>query len=443
MDQKNRTVKPFSMLVLLLVLVIGRARAQDSTAALSLPEAIEAAIRENRQVGIAKTDERIAGAQLKQTDAIWLPQLNLSYAGMITNQPLAAFGFKLQQSQVQASDFNPALLNKPGNTGNIMTQLSLQQPLYNADLMAQRKAAALQVEMYGFQTRRTEAAITMQVTNTYLQLDYTYTVVKVLEEALSTVKDIERFTRDRFAQGLLQKSDLLNVEVQVKTAETNLAEAKSQLTLLSDQLSLLMNRPGGRVYTTSPVKLTGAENGTDSVPSGRSDLLAMKAGLAAYDQAIRSTKLSVIPRLNGFANYQLNDKALLGFGSGAYIAGLQLSWDIFKGNQARNKAATQALEKNKLQQQLQQQVDQGTIEIRKARQQLADLQYRQQQTASAIAAASESLRIMQNRYGQGLVNTTDVLMAQTQLAQQKMLAAQTDFMQQSTINYLNFLTESK
>lgn len=443
MDQKNRTVKPFSMLVLLLVLVISRARAQDSITALSLPEAIQTAIRENRQVGIAKTDERIAASQFKQTDAIWMPQLNLSYAGMITNQPLAAFGFKLQQAQVKASDFNPALLNKPGNTGNIMTQLSLQQPLYNADLMAQRKAAALQVEMYGFQSRRTEEAITMQVTNTYLQLQYTYTVVKVLEEALATVKDIDRFTRDRFAQGLLQKSDLLNVEVQVKSAETNLAEAKSQLLLLSDQLSLLMNRPGGKVYTTSPVRLTSADNGADSVPSGRSDLLAMKAGLAAYDQAIRSTKMSAIPRLNGFANYQLNDKSLMGFGSGAYLAGLQLSWDIFKGNQARSKAATQTLEKNKLQQQLQQQVDQGTVEIRKARQQLADLQYRQQQTASAIEAAGESLRIMQNRYSQGLVNTTDVLMAQTQLAQQKMLAAQTDFMQQSTINYLNFLTESK
>lgn len=442
MDQKNRTLKTFSMLVLL-VLVIGRARAQDSTLVLSLDEAVQTAIRENRQVGMAKTDERIAGAQFKQTDAVWLPQLSFSYTGMITNQPLAAFGFKLQQAQVKASDFNPALLNKPGNTGNVMTQLSLQQPLYNADLMSQRKAAAFQVEMYGFQTRRTEAAITMQVTNTYLQLEYTYTVVKVLEEALATVNDIERFTRDRFEQGLLQKSDVLNVEVQVKTAETNLTEAKSQLIILSDQLSLLMNRPGGRVYATTPVTLAGSDNGTDSVPSGRSDLLAMKAGLAAYDQAIRSTKMSVIPRLNGFANYQLNDKALFGFGSGAYIAGLQLSWDIFKGNQARSKAAMQTLEKTKLQQQLQQQVDQGTVEIRKARQQLADLQYRQQQTASAIAAAAESLRIVQNRYSQGLVNTTDVLMAQTQLAQQKMLAAQTDFMQQSTINYLNFLTESK
>lgn len=442
MNRKNRKSKPICVLVMLLLL-LGSAKAQDSSFILSLSDAIQTAAKENRQVGLAKTDQQIAAAQFKQTEAIWLPQLNLTYAGMITNQPLGSFGFKLQQARVQAADFNPALLNKPGNTGNFFTQLSLQQPIYNADLMAQRKAAGHQVELYGFQSRRTEEAITMQVTNAYLQLQYAYTVVKVLDEAMATVKDIERFTRDRFQQGLLQKSDLLNVEVQVKAAETNLAEAKSQLVVLSDQLSLLMNRPGGKVYKTESVDLQPAGLAGDAVPEGRSDIQAMKAALAAYDQMIESTKLSALPRLNGFANYQLNDKALFGFGSGAYMAGLQLSWDLFKGNQVRNKKAIQVFEKNRLQQQLQQLEEQGAVEIRKAKRQLADLRFRQQQTVAAVAAATESLRIMQNRYSQGLVNTTDVLMAQTQLAQQKMQAAQTEFMQLSAINYLNFLTETK
>ncbi|TAJ68703.1 MAG: TolC family protein, partial [Chitinophagaceae bacterium] len=211
------------------------ATAQQNTKPLLLNDAITLALEQNRQIGLAKTVEKISLSQFKQTEAIWLPQVNLSYTGFTTNQPLNAFGFKLQQSQVQASDFNPATLNHPGATSNVMTQLSVQQPIFNPDMNYLRKAALKEAEVYAFKTQRTKEAITLQVTNSYLQLEFAYEAVKVLQEALATVREIYRFTNDRYQQGLLQKSDLLQVEVQVKTVETNLAEANSQISNISDQ----------------------------------------------------------------------------------------------------------------------------------------------------------------------------------------------------------------
>jgi outer membrane protein TolC len=415
-------------------------KAQSETKSLQLTDAVKLAVNQNRQISLAKKDEKIAQAQFKQTESIWLPQLNLSYTGFLTNQPLSAFGFKLQQAQVQQDDFNPAVLNHPDATGNAMAQLSLQQPIINQDLTYMRKAALKQLEVYAYQVKRTKDAVEMQVTNTYLQLEFSYEVVNLLKEVLKTVEEIHRFTNDRYNQGLLQKSDLLNVDVQVKVAETNLAEAQSQIRNISDQLSLLMNAPAGIVYQTVPVLINISEVNSFNVSTDRADVKALSTAVSAYDLAIKSTKMSMLPKLNGFANYQLNDKSLVGFGANGYMAGLQLSWDIFKGNQAKNKIAVQQLEKNKLQEQLQDQIAKGSVEIRKTISDLRDAAYKIDQQKKAVEQAEESLRIMQNRYSQGLVNTTDLLMAQTQWAHQKMLKAQAVFIQKSTATYLQFLT---
>lgn len=417
-------------------------QAQDTTRQLLLQDAINMAIEHNRQIGLAKKDGKIAQSQYKQTEATFLPQVNLSYGGFVTNQPLSAFGFKLQQAEIKQADFDPALLNKPGGIANFLTQLSVQQPLYNPDFGYMRKAAAKQTEMYAFQTQRTKDAVVMQVTNAYLQLEFSYEVVNVLEDALKTVRDIYRFTNDRYQQGLLQKSDLLNVDVQVKAAETNLAEATSQIIMVSDQLGLLMNSTSGIIYKTVRVVIA-ADNLSDSVPANRADIKAMQTAMAAYDLSIKSTKMSMLPKLNAFANYQFNHKKVVGFGAGGYMAGLQISWDIFKGNQLKNKMATQVLEKSKIQEQLGNNIAQDAVTIRKTTRQLKDAEFRISQQLLAVAAATESQRIIQNRYSQGLINTTDVLTAQSQLAQQKMAYAQAIFTKKTIITYLNFLTTAQ
>ena len=59
---------------------------------LALKDAIEAAVKSNATVNIAKMDERIAQARFKETDAIFLPQVAFSYTALTTNNPLNAFG---------------------------------------------------------------------------------------------------------------------------------------------------------------------------------------------------------------------------------------------------------------------------------------------------------------------------------------------------------------
>jgi outer membrane protein TolC len=302
-----------------------------------------------------------------------------------------------------------------------------------------RKAAKEQVGMYAAQAQRTAEAIKMQVTQTYLYLDFTYQYEKVTEEGLKTIQSIYKFTKDRFEQGMMQKSDLLNVEVQVKTAELQQNQAKSQIENISDQLSLLMGSTKGIVYTTQQISFDVEADVPDSVSSTRSDIRAFNAALHSYDMSIKSTQMGWMPRLNGFANYNINDKSIAIDGAKSYIAGIQLSWDVFKGNQLNRKAATQKLEKTKIQEQLNSQLESGAAEIRKTKRTIMDANYKIQQQATAVQQSQEALRILQNRYEQGLVSTNDILIAQTQLSQQKLLLAQAQLEQKSAVNYLAFL----
>jgi hypothetical protein len=128
----------------------------------------------------------------------------------------------------------------------------------------------------------------------------------------------------------------------------------------------------------------------------------MKKAMEASKLMIQSAEKSYLPRINAFAAYQVNDYRLTGFGAGSYLAGLQLSWDIFKGNSTKNKMISRLLNwKTKVQ----------VTELNKPF--VAEDAGKIRQQTAAVENATEALRILQDR--QGLVNSIDVA-AQTQLS---------------------------
>ncbi len=448
-NKKLVNIRKYSVLTVIIVATFFnclalKTSAQDSTKQLSLSDAIAATLNNNKSIQLAQLDENIAASNYKQTSAIFLPQVGFSYTAMSTNNPLNAFGFKLQQKSITQNDFNPELLNHPSGTPDFTTMLDVKQPLVNMDLLYKRKAAAKEIELYQYKTQRTKEYLTFEVQKAYLQLQLAYDAVSVLEEALQTTDSVYSFTDNHFKQGLIQKSDVLNAQVQVTTVEANLEKAKSSIANASDYLSLLMGHGDGVIYKPGSIQQSeiSTNDSVAKIPDSRPDFLAMQKAIEASDLMIKSGKMSYLPKLNTFGSYQFNDKQMLGFGANAYLAGVQLSWDIFKGNSTKNSIATQTLERNKLSEQLTQEREQSQLELDKAYRDLADAQYEIRQQKIAVDQAREALTILKNRYQQGLVNTTDVLMATSQLSDQKFKLLQAFFTANVTRAYLQLLTSS-
>ncbi len=430
---------------LALLLLAGRLRAQEAPVHLSLRQAIDTSLRYNQDLQLAGLDERIAASRAREANAVYLPRVDVSYSALATNDPLNAFGFRLQQRSVKSPDFNPDWLNHPGGTADFMTQLQVQEPLVNLDQAYQRRAARQEAEMYRLKNNRSREYVAFEATKAYLQLQLAGDAVGVLEDALRAAQALDRFTRDRVNQGLLQESDALNVQVHLHAVETRLAEARSEVRNASDYLSLVMGKPYGTLYLpdTGSLGIRPPAPTDTLIPDNRSDLAALRAGLEAAGLMIRSERSSLLPRLNGFASYQFHDAAATGFQAGSYLAGLRLSWTLFEGGRVRNRIATRKLERDRLASQLTQQQRQSQLELTKALRQLEDAGYRISQQRLAVTQAAEALRILEDRYEQGLVNSTDVLMAQAQLSQQKLEFAGACFHYHLTAAYSQFLVAAK
>jgi len=427
---------------LFLYIFAAEVAAQDLTRNLSLDKAISAALTNNQEIQLATLDERIAAANYKQTIANLLPQMNLSYTAMSTNDPLNAFGFKLQQRSISQDDFNPALLNHPSGTQDYMAKLEVQQPLINIDMLYLRKGAEKQTEIYHYKTQRSREYLTFEVQKAYLQLQLNYDAIKVLEEALQTATAVYTYTDNHFKQGLVQKSDLLNAQVHVSTVRNNLARSKNNIRNASDQLGLLMGEKPGLVFLTAESIKADFQNDLSkgNIASSRADFMVLQKTIEASELMIKSSQMSYLPKLNAFGNYQYNDSGLAGFGANAYFVGVKLSWDVFGGNRTKNVIKGQKLELEKLSVQLAQQKDKSQLELDKAYRDLSDTEFEIEQDIAIVEQAMESLRILQNRYQQGLVSTTEVLMAETQLSQHRFLLAQAKFTSNVTRAYLQFLT---
>lgn len=410
---------------------------------LNLADALDAALKNSHEIAMASLDEESARAKYQETNAIFLPQITLSHTAMATNDPLSAFGFKLQQQSAAATDFNPELLNDPGATRNFMTKAAWQQPILNFDMMSRRQSAQANQDIYAFKTKRTREFIVFEVQKSYAQLQLAHQEKDVLEATFRTVNSIYSSTQNRFEKGYLQKSDVLQVQVQLTTTENKLNEATSNVRNASDYLSLLMGSTPGVIYLVDTTREMNTPNASQaSVPDNRADFLAMKSAISAQQKLVQSAKMSYLPKLNAFGEYMINDTEVLGFGAHAYLVGLQLSWTVFDGTATRHKIQEQKIERQKTERQLSYQQEQAQLELNKTQRQLDDARFAVAQQDIAVSQASEALRILQNRFHQGLVTTTELLQAETLLAQQKLNRAQAIFQYNTTIAYLEFLTST-
>ncbi|HRK52846.1 MAG TPA: TolC family protein [Cyclobacteriaceae bacterium] len=412
-------------------------------APLSLQSALTAALENNKELLIANMEEQSAAARYKQTHAAFLPQIKLSYTALSTNNPLNAFGFKLQQQSITPLDFNPELLNAPSATENYVAKAEWLQPIINMDMLYMRRAANHQIDVYAFKTKRTREYLALEVEKAYAQLQLAHQANTVLDEALRTIKAIETTTSNRFEKGFIQKSDLLNVQVQVATIESQLAEAKSNVLNASDYLSLLMGVETSVVYQVDLIETVDPVVNEDSrIPTNRADFRAMQSAVEAQEIMMGSSKMSYLPKLNAFGEYLLNDNDALGFGSDSYLIGAQLSWSLFNGMATRNKVVEHRIERDKMITQLDYQKEQSQIELNKTIRDIGNARFSLQQSELAVEQASEALRILQNRYEQGLVDTNDLLQSQTQLSKQKLSKAQAIFQFNVLQAYLQFLTST-
>ena len=394
-------------------------------------------------IKISKQDYNLAKADYRQTNAILLPNISISHTGIVTTNPLMAFGSKLNQEILTANDFDPSLLNNPKQIKNFATKIEIQQPIINVDGFFQRKAAKTKMEAVELQTVRTKDYLVFEVEKAYMQLQLAYKAVEVLEKALRAANSNKRLAENSFKQGYLQKADVLAVEVRVTEVQNQLQNAKSNVQNASNYLSFLMNDNDPVILQPSDsltVSTLGSKN-NGNISSERADIKAMQIASTARKNMHKAAKMSFLPSINAFGSYELYDDNLFQTSANGYLIGAQLNWNVFEGSKRFGKIQKSKAEYERSKLQYDQYLSQSNLEFNKAKRMLIDAENKLKLTKLALQQSEESLRIRTNRFKQGLEKTSDLLMVETHYSQKQLEYYQTIFEYNYAQAYLNFLTK--
>lgn len=415
----------------------------QDTLVVSMEELLGKLELNNYDSKVATLEAQVANADYQQSHSLYLPQVSASYTAISTNNPLMAFGSKLNQEILTQADFNPALLNNPENTQNYATEILVLQPLLNLDGVYGRSAAKIQQEAYQLKAERTREYMELELSKWYMQLQLAYEAVNVLKRAVSTSQEAVSMVSDYYDQGLLQKADLLDVRVRANEVRNQLRYAQSNVQNTSDQLAVLVGeQPGMLTYAPAELAPTSYESASFplTVPGSRKDFLAMEKSVSGYESMLQSSKMQFVPRVNAFGSFQVYDDQAVGFGASGYVVGAKLSWDLFNGYSNIAKTNKAKLEAEKARVEKEQYTAQQQAELDKTARLFRDAQDKISLGSLALEQSNEAYKTRKDRFEQGLENTADLLASEAQMFKKELELRQAVFEYNFTKEYLKFLT---
>lgn len=427
--------------IALLVLSTASLHAQDSIT-VSIQMLVGKVKSQNLHVLKSQFEAQAAQADFNQSKAVFLPSVQMSYTGMATTNPLMAFGSKLNQQILTAADFNPVLLNNPDRIQNFATRFEVMQPLINLDGFQERQAARAKMEAYQLQSARTAEFMELELQKAFMQLQLAHRAVLVLKKAQKTVLAHQKQAQDYFAQGMLPKADMLEINMREREVAQQLQLAQSRVKQASDYIQFLTNEKQGVVLIpSSDLTPFGDAPSQMNLSTNRKDVQALEKTTEAYERMYASAKWNFAPRLNAFGSYEIHNVDAFGFGANGYTVGAQLSWNVFDGNKSVGKLQKAKAEWQQAQATEQAYKSQAEMELQNALRAFADAKNTLDWSKLAYEQAQEVYRIRSNRFAQGLERNTDVLQAETQMAQKELAYLQSIHEFNVTVQHIEFLTK--
>jgi outer membrane protein TolC len=412
----------------LFVLLLASTPLRGTAAPLSIEDAIRSAWKTN--LGIASSDSMVTAARTDAEAAYdqRLPSLIVSAKGLATNEPMAAFGLKLDQQRIGTTDFDPARLNSPSVTGGVGVGAALVQPIYmGGRLMAGARAAATQADAEAKQHERRRQEIAFRVAQAYFGAQVAAEGVRYAEDVLAQAKETETFTKARNQQGLALDADVARATAFRAQAQAEVESARARLESTRAALVLLAGDAAVAAELTTPVHAGPAPSLTAPATADlaqRPDLESARIRAEAAREMVNVAKGSLKPEVLAQASVETLRSAL-DQGATWFTVGVFARWklsaaDLRATRAAESRASAAGQARAWGEEQARHEVDQAWRELRTSHAKLA--------SAHEAVSASESARGLRlERHRQGLLPLTDVLDAEAALAGARALLLRSQF----------------
>jgi len=414
----------------LLVFSLRAAFAQNATP-LSISDAIQLAIKQNRQLEASRQGTLAAASGVGQARAAFFPRLDIIEGFNYSDKPTLVFSNLLDQANFKQNNFAIGSLNNPTPLTNLGSQIRLEQPLYTGGQLSaklgQAKAAA---EASDEMTKRTEQQIVIGAIEAYYQVLLAEGNLKVVAKAVESARAQLERARDLFDKGLAVRADYLRTQVLMGSLERERLEAENFVTTSHSRLRYVLGADEEKFQLTDGVTEDAApleelSSLKTRAKEQRPDLRAAGKDVERSEESIRAARAGYFPSLGLITQYESNTRNFTSSGEN-FAVFLTMKWNLFNGLATQDKVIEeQALRKRA---QLLEADVLRSIDLDVENAYLGLLTSRRQVTVARenVAQAEEALRIITDRYQAGLVRAIDALDGETALkkAEQDLLAAQ-------------------
>ena len=243
----------------------------------------------------------------------------------------------------------------------------------------------------------------------------------VLSQRVASLQDHLREVKDLFDQGVVARNDLLETEVRLRLVQDQTAQVENGEAVALQTLNRLMGRSPteplalpASLPAPPPLVATSGDLKKRAADSNR-QMLALQARLRAQEDVVSFHKSESYPTFFAQASHTYQQNQYLVYPNANFLF-LGVTWEVYDGGsrQANVREADYAAARTReeiadLRRQLEVQVEQAYREYAQALKEAATAE-------TNVAAADENLRIEEDQYKGGLAKTTDVLDAESVLA---------------------------
>ncbi len=416
------SIKRITTLVGLLVAGAGFGMAQE---ALTVAQSIRKAWTDQAglRAGQAMVDSRLAEAEANRD--LRLPSLTLNAYGTRTDEPMMAFGIKLNQARIGAADFNPLALNHPDPIGAYGGSAVVQQPLYTGGRISAARRAGdylAQAEQASQERRKQETA--QLVVEAYFGTQVAEQALKWVDDTRAWIQGMEDFVGARVSQGLMLESELQRLKAFHAQADAQRAEVFKQVRSARSGLGLLTGTGPVEGPLATPLE-PSTQDSADKGTAYRGDLVAADLQAKAAHEGALAARGNTLPEVGlevgaGTLHHSWSDK-----GNWTY-ASVGVKWKVFSAPDAAKAKAARAQERaaTDLRTFKQQQAEH---QVRVARESVKAAEARILAAKAALAAAEESKRLREARHREGLTPLIEVLDADAAIQGARTLLLQSLF----------------
>lgn len=385
---------------------------------LTLPEAIALALSQNPELIAARAQVESSEHQVTAARSPLLPQVNIAETFQNTNNPMWAFGTKLNQGRITQMDFDPDRLNEPDAVNNYKTALTLGWSVYDGGRsLAGLSQARLNTEFSRLGLQKTEQDVISKTAQAYVGLLLAQENLKVVTQALETAVAHQEMVENRFKGGFVVKSDLLRAQVRIAELTQEKLQAQSQVEIAKAMLNAAMGNsmetplvPAASFQSCTKI---GESQGTwiEKALNNRPDLKQLKLQQEMAQKEIEKDRSGHLPQVMVNGAYEI-DTEDFDDTADSYTVGATVQLNLFSGNgiSAKTRSAKADLQRVKA---MHTALSHGVeVQTRSAYLSAQSAWQRITVAQKAVDQSEEGLRIVMNRYQSGLLTIVDLLDAQ-------------------------------